>query len=102
MAGQGKLPGIGAGWRRWRGWQIGVVVNSAETGTSLSPSLPRLLPVHVAPLGVSPPTCDVMSEATTRPYFLCVGTIEPRRIICCYCICGGVWWSCTATRRRGC
>ena len=57
----------------------GVVVNSAATGAALSPYLPRILPIHVAPLGVSLPTGGVTSEATSRPYFLCVGTIEPRK-----------------------
>ena len=57
----------------------GVVVNSAATGAAVSRYLPRILPIHVAPLGVSLPTGGVMSEATSRPYFLCVGTIEPRK-----------------------
>jgi hypothetical protein len=41
--------------------------------------LPRVLPIQVALLGVSLPTGGVMSEAMARPYFLCVGTIEPRK-----------------------
>jgi glycosyltransferase involved in cell wall biosynthesis len=57
----------------------GVVVNSADTGAALSPYLPGALPIHVAPLGVSLATGGVMCEAMSRPYFLCVGTIEPRK-----------------------
>jgi glycosyltransferase involved in cell wall biosynthesis len=57
----------------------GVIVNSAATGVALAPYLPGNLPVHVAPLGVSPPAPDIAPENTDRPYFLCVGTIEPRK-----------------------
>jgi glycosyltransferase involved in cell wall biosynthesis len=57
----------------------GMVVSSAETGTAVSRYLPRVLPIHVAPLGVSLPIGGVTSEAMVRPYFLCVGTIEPRK-----------------------
>jgi hypothetical protein len=41
--------------------------------------LARVLPIRVALLGASLPTGGVMSEAMARPYFLCVGTIEPRK-----------------------
>jgi glycosyltransferase involved in cell wall biosynthesis len=57
----------------------GVVVNSVATGAALSSHLPAGLRVHAAPLGVSVPTEGVTAEAMDRPYFLCVGTIEPRK-----------------------
>ena len=56
----------------------GIVVNSAATGAALAPYVPVDRPVHVAPLGVSRAVASV-SEAGDRPYFLCVGTIEPRK-----------------------
>jgi glycosyltransferase involved in cell wall biosynthesis len=56
-----------------------VVVNSAATGAALAPFLPAGRPVHVAPLGVSMPSAEGPLEASERPYFLCVGTIEPRK-----------------------
>ncbi len=56
----------------------GVVVNSAATGTAASRYLPSGLAVHVAPLGVAAPV-RLPAEASDRPYFLCVGTIEPRK-----------------------
>jgi glycosyltransferase involved in cell wall biosynthesis len=57
----------------------GVVANSAATATALAPYLPDTVPVHVAPLGVPPASADGSAEASERPYFLCVGTIEPRK-----------------------
>jgi glycosyltransferase involved in cell wall biosynthesis len=57
----------------------GVVVNSVETGAALAPHLPADLRVHAAPLGVSMPSVGVMQEVMARPYFVCVGTIEPRK-----------------------
>jgi len=56
-----------------------VVVNSAATGAALAPYLPVGRPVHVAPLGVCVPAPIGAPEAHERPYFLCVGTIEPRK-----------------------
>ena len=56
----------------------GVVVNSAATGVSLAHYLPPGMPVHVAPLGITRPAPGP-AEAMDRPYFLCVGTIEPRK-----------------------
>jgi glycosyltransferase involved in cell wall biosynthesis len=41
--------------------------------------LPAGHPVHVAPLGVSMPAVGIATESGDRPYFLCVGTIEPRK-----------------------
>jgi glycosyltransferase involved in cell wall biosynthesis len=57
----------------------GVVVNSAATGAALAPYLPANKPVHVAPLGVSMPVFGPHPETSDRPYFVCVGTIEPRK-----------------------
>lgn len=60
-----------------------IIVNSAATAESLKPWLAatgRLVDVRVALLG----TKETQSSATpldtsARPYFLCVGTIEPRK-----------------------
>jgi glycosyltransferase involved in cell wall biosynthesis len=57
----------------------GVVVNSVATGVALAPYLKPGRAMHVAPLGVAPPAADVGAEVSDRPYFLCVGTIEPRK-----------------------
>jgi glycosyltransferase involved in cell wall biosynthesis len=57
----------------------GIVVNSAATRTALAPYLATDRAIHVAPLGVSLPAGDIGSEPGDRPYFLCVGTIEPRK-----------------------
>ncbi len=58
-----------------------VVVNSAATGAALAPYLPSGRPLLVAPLGVEampdPAPAEVPDNA--RPYFLVVGTIEPRK-----------------------
>jgi glycosyltransferase involved in cell wall biosynthesis len=59
----------------------GIVVNSAATGTELAPFLgPRAaeVPVAIAPLGVSPPQVEDPPVAL-RPYFVVLGTIEPRK-----------------------
>ncbi|HBK06746.1 MAG TPA: glycosyltransferase family 1 protein [Acetobacteraceae bacterium] len=59
----------------------GVVVNSAATGSALASYLPAERPVLVAPLGVDVKSLDVPIDAPddARPYFLAVGTIEPRK-----------------------
>ncbi len=56
-----------------------IVVNSAATGAELAPWLAgRNTPVAVAPLGVTPP--DVGNPPVAmRPYFVALGTIEPRK-----------------------
>jgi glycosyltransferase involved in cell wall biosynthesis len=59
----------------------GVVVNSAATGADLAPWLSTRaepVPVAVAPLGVSPPEVEAPPVAL-RPYFVVLGTIEPRK-----------------------
>lgn len=54
------------------------IVNSAATGRSLKPWLARETPVHVALLGTEPlPPAE--PEPSDRPYFVCLGTIEPRK-----------------------
>jgi glycosyltransferase involved in cell wall biosynthesis len=58
-----------------------VIVNSAVTGSDLMPWLtarPSPPPVAVAPLGVTPPAVDEPPVAL-RPYFVALGTIEPRK-----------------------
>ncbi len=58
-----------------------VVANSAATGAALAPYLPKDRPVLVAPLGVEAKADAAPAEApdNDRPYFLVVGTIEPRK-----------------------
>jgi glycosyltransferase involved in cell wall biosynthesis len=59
----------------------GIVVNSAATGAELGPwlaSRPEGVPVAVAPLGVAPPQVEAPPVAL-RPYFVVLGTIEPRK-----------------------
>jgi glycosyltransferase involved in cell wall biosynthesis len=68
----------------------GIIVNSAATGEALLPHLRRRRgppPLMVAPLGleVPPPPSGAPSGAAAPPdavdsgYFVCVGTIEPRK-----------------------
>lgn len=56
------------------------VVNSAATGRSLEPWLKPGTPIHVALLGteVLPPALPETGP-DGRPYFVCLGTIEPRK-----------------------
>nr|WP_246503736.1 glycosyltransferase family 1 protein [Plastoroseomonas arctica] len=58
----------------------GIIVNSSATAAALRPHLARREgqpPVRVAVLGVTPP--DVAAIAGEPPYFIAVGTIEPRK-----------------------
>ena len=55
------------------------VVNSAATGAALAPYLPADRPVLVAPLGVEAMPRPAETPHNARPYFLTVGTIEPRK-----------------------
>jgi glycosyltransferase involved in cell wall biosynthesis len=61
----------------------GVIVNSAATGRSLGPWLDRAgreVAVHVALLGTEPlASATPFRPADGRPYFVCLGTIEPRK-----------------------
>ena len=61
----------------------GVIVNSAATGRSLQPWLEssgRRVDVHVALLGTETlPAAEPFRLEGGRPYFVCLGTIEPRK-----------------------
>ncbi len=57
----------------------GVIVNSWATAASLARYLPGGCPLHVAPLGVTAVAPAEPEAPSERPYFLCVGTIEPRK-----------------------
>jgi len=59
-----------------------VIVNSAATRDAFRPFLERAgrtPPVLVAPLGVEVPAHPVIAPDGRAPYFVCVGTIEPRK-----------------------
>lgn len=56
------------------------IVNSAATGRSLAPWLAPGTPVHVALLGTEAlPAALPEPGPDDRPYFVCLGTIEPRK-----------------------
>lgn len=56
------------------------LVNSAATGRSLEPWLKPGTPVHVALLGTEAlPLAPAEDTGDGRPYFVCLGTIEPRK-----------------------
>ncbi len=59
------------------------IVNSAATGRSLQPWLAAGTPIHVALLGTEalpdPAPLPACAAADGRPYFVCLGTIEPRK-----------------------
>jgi glycosyltransferase involved in cell wall biosynthesis len=57
----------------------GIVVNSAATRAALAPYLSADRSVLVAPLAVAAPATGIAAESCDRPYFVCVGTIEPRK-----------------------
>lgn len=57
----------------------GVIVNSWATAASLARYLPGECPLYVAPLGVTGVASAESEAPVKRPYFLCVGTIEPRK-----------------------
>ncbi|WP_242125479.1 glycosyltransferase family 1 protein [Sphingobium sp. Sx8-8] len=61
----------------------GVIVNSAATGRSLQHWLERTgrnVDMHVALLGTEPlAAAQPFEQADGRPYFVCLGTIEPRK-----------------------
>ncbi|MFM7418149.1 MAG: glycosyltransferase family 4 protein, partial [Alphaproteobacteria bacterium] len=62
----------------------GIIVNSGATAESLAPFLaeaPRHGPIPVlpAPLGVDPVPADGNFPCPETPYFVCLGTIEPRK-----------------------
>lgn len=56
------------------------VVNSAATGRALEPWLKPGTSVHVALLGTEPlPSATPHAAPDGHPYFICLGTIEPRK-----------------------
>jgi glycosyltransferase involved in cell wall biosynthesis len=61
----------------------GIIVNSAATGESLKPSLEkagRRPDVRIALLGTQEiPAASGQEPSRPDPYFLCIGTIEPRK-----------------------
>ena len=79
-------PGGGARCRRnlatIRALADGVLVNSHATARALAPHLAsarRPIPIMVAPLAPSLPTPVRAAEPPKRPYFVMLGTIEPRK-----------------------
>ncbi|CAH0497187.1 glycosyltransferase family 1 protein [Novosphingobium sp. CECT 9465] len=60
-----------------------VIVNSAATGRSFQPWIDRSgreIAVHIALLGTEPLAASAHTPiADDRPYFVCLGTIEPRK-----------------------
>lgn len=61
----------------------GIIVNSGATGSSLRPWLEKAgrdTPVHVALLGTEAiAAAPTLPDGRQAPYFLCIGTIEPRK-----------------------
>ncbi|KHL25398.1 glycosyl transferase [Croceibacterium mercuriale] len=57
----------------------GAIVNSAATGRSLQPWLRPGTPIHVALLGTEALPAAEPERGDNRPYFVCLGTIEPRK-----------------------
>ena len=56
-----------------------VIVNSAATREALKRRMERDIPVTVAPLGLDLPANGEAPHSVERPYFVCLGTIEPRK-----------------------
>ncbi len=61
-----------------------IIVNSAATAASLAPYLAHegargSIPVLPAPLGIDPVAPDAGYPRPAGPYFICLGTIEPRK-----------------------
>jgi glycosyltransferase involved in cell wall biosynthesis len=54
-----------------------VLVNSMATKRTLTRRLERELPIAVAPLGLN--LAAGQPESAERPYFVCLGTMEPRK-----------------------
>ena len=60
----------------------GVIVNSNATEQELLPHLPQGAdqpPILAAPLGIDTPLPDPGFPIPAEPYFVCIGTIEPRK-----------------------
>lgn len=60
----------------------GFIANSVATARDIEPHLmrpPPALPILCAPLGIDQPLPDPHYPSPTEPYFVCIGTIEPRK-----------------------
>ncbi|MCA3351745.1 MAG: glycosyltransferase family 4 protein [Roseomonas sp.] len=60
----------------------GIIVNSQATADDLGPQLSRSaeqMPLLCAPLGIDTPIPDPNYPAPAGAYFICIGTIEPRK-----------------------
>ncbi|MFM7423355.1 MAG: glycosyltransferase family 4 protein, partial [Alphaproteobacteria bacterium] len=60
----------------------GIIVNSQATADDLGPHLSRSaeqIPLLCAPLGIDTPIPDPNYPAPAGAYFICIGTIEPRK-----------------------
>ena len=60
----------------------GIIVNSKATAREILPHLPRGAdrpPILAAPLGIDTPLSDPSFPIPADPYFVCIGTIEPRK-----------------------
>jgi glycosyltransferase involved in cell wall biosynthesis len=60
----------------------GIIVNSKATARELLPHLPQGAdrpPILAAPLGIDTPLSDPSFPIPDEPYFVCIGTIEPRK-----------------------
>lgn len=57
----------------------GVIANSRTTAATLEPHLVRGTPLLAAPLGVRHIPAAPPAAPGDRPYFVCLGTIEPRK-----------------------
>lgn len=85
----------------------GLVVNSQVTREALESfaaqerlATPPCAVVPLAPASLPPAS---LASPLGKPYFVILGTIEPRRIICCCCTCfGGFLCSSSVQRRRAC
>jgi glycosyltransferase involved in cell wall biosynthesis len=60
----------------------GIIVNSNATAREILPHLPQGAdrpPILAAPLGIDTPLSDPSFPTPAEPYFVCIGTIEPRK-----------------------
>ena len=60
----------------------GIIANSNATAADLLPHLPQgpdKLPIITAPLGIETHAPDTNFPVPAEPYFVCIGTIEPRK-----------------------
>ena len=60
----------------------GIIVNSNATAREILPYLPQGAdrpPILPAPLGIDTPLPDPSFPTPAEPYFVCIGTIEPRK-----------------------